>query len=321
MCFRRRKRLCVLLLCLASFSGVPVFLYTGSSEELLPWEQSLPDGMVSRSSTPGTSKHSVNERSMRKPPFQSSNHYISNKTDFHVRRHLIATPSEQPTVFDKTDFHARRNLITTPSEPPSSHKPTVLPSQSEQQSSREYIGRKRKFVTLQDSRRPTLKQETSINVTASTLQPSRSDKLEVPLKFPSPPPIPFMGNYNCQDNLCSEFQTREDISLAKRCGGIYRNRRATCHFMNGTYRAPVALVSFPGSGNTWVRGLLEKATEICTGSVYCDGGLLLSGMAGESMQSGSVLVVKTHTHTPIEKGTWGNTLTEQERTIQRVSSF
>ena len=45
-----------------------------------------------------------------------------------------------------------------------------------------------------------------------------------------------------------------------------------CHFMNGTERAAVALVSFPGTGSTWVRGLLEQATGICTGKLChsCD---------------------------------------------------
>ena len=38
-----------------------------------------------------------------------------------------------------------------------------------------------------------------------------------------------------------------------------------CRFMKGEGRAAVALASLPGSGNTWVRGLLEKATGICTG--------------------------------------------------------
>ena len=38
-----------------------------------------------------------------------------------------------------------------------------------------------------------------------------------------------------------------------------------CHFMQGQGRLPVALASFPGSGNTWIRGLLEKVTGICTG--------------------------------------------------------
>lgn len=37
-----------------------------------------------------------------------------------------------------------------------------------------------------------------------------------------------------------------------------------CRFMDGTHRAPVALASFPGSGNTWMRQLLQEATGICT---------------------------------------------------------
>ena len=43
--------------------------------------------------------------------------------------------------------------------------------------------------------------------------------------------------------------------------------RDACHFVNGSRRAPVALASFPGSGNTWMRGLLEKATGVCTGEL------------------------------------------------------
>ena len=39
----------------------------------------------------------------------------------------------------------------------------------------------------------------------------------------------------------------------------------TCRFMDGKGRLPVALASFPGSGNTWARGLLEKVTGVCTG--------------------------------------------------------
>ena len=41
-----------------------------------------------------------------------------------------------------------------------------------------------------------------------------------------------------------------------------------CRFMDGTHRAPVALASMPGSGNTWVRGLLQQATGICPGQFY-----------------------------------------------------
>ena len=45
-----------------------------------------------------------------------------------------------------------------------------------------------------------------------------------------------------------------------------------------------------------MRGLLELATGLCTGSVYCDNFIRHSGMNGEKVISGSVLVVKTHFH-------------------------
>uniref|UniRef100_A0A336MU61 CSON006209 protein n=1 Tax=Culicoides sonorensis TaxID=179676 RepID=A0A336MU61_CULSO len=64
----------------------------------------------------------------------------------------------------------------------------------------------------------------------------------------------------------------------------------------------VALVSFPGSGNTWLRYLLQQATGILTGSVYKDYGLLKSGFPAESISNSSVLVVKTHEWGP---NAWG----------------
>ena len=39
----------------------------------------------------------------------------------------------------------------------------------------------------------------------------------------------------------------------------------------------VAVSSFPGSGNTWVRYLIERATGIYTGSFYNDGVLFKQG--------------------------------------------
>ncbi|KAB7497816.1 WSCD family member [Armadillidium nasatum] len=55
-----------------------------------------------------------------------------------------------------------------------------------------------------------------------------------------------------------------------------------------------ALVSFPGSGNTWLRYLLQQATGYYTGSVYKDYALLKNGFPAESVANGTVLVVKTH---------------------------
>ncbi|EFA05808.2 WSCD family member AGAP003962 [Tribolium castaneum] len=57
---------------------------------------------------------------------------------------------------------------------------------------------------------------------------------------------------------------------------------------------PVALVSFPGSGNTWLRYLLQQVSGFYTGSVYKDYGLLKNGFPAENIANGSVLVVKTH---------------------------
>ncbi|XP_067666102.1 WSCD family member AGAP003962-like [Haliotis asinina] len=56
----------------------------------------------------------------------------------------------------------------------------------------------------------------------------------------------------------------------------------------------IALVSYPGSGNTWTRHLIQQMTGIATGSVYIDEGLRLNGFPGESLSNGSVVAVKTH---------------------------
>ena len=87
---------------------------------------------------------------------------------------------------------------------------------------------------------------------------------------------PQIGDYICEDALCSEFLTEKDLKQVDRCANRFIKQQLvregeetlvpTCHFINGTSRASkVALISFPGSGNTWTRGLLEKATGICTG--------------------------------------------------------
>ncbi|RWS30365.1 WSCD family member-like protein [Leptotrombidium deliense] len=52
----------------------------------------------------------------------------------------------------------------------------------------------------------------------------------------------------------------------------------------------IALASFPGSGNTWIRYLLQQAS----GSVYKDYSLLRNGFPAESVANGSVIIVKTH---------------------------
>ena len=81
-----------------------------------------------------------------------------------------------------------------------------------------------------------------------------------------------------------------------------------CHFLSTREGRIVALNSLPGSGNTWVRGLLEMATRVCTGSVGCDKWLKVGGFCGEGVMSGRVLVVKTHVSSLRWKGEYYKTV-------------
>lgn len=69
---------------------------------------------------------------------------------------------------------------------------------------------------------------------------------------------------------------------------------STLKFDDPPSKTITALVSFPGSGNTWLRYLIQQATGIYTGSIYIDFGLLKNGFPAEKVTDGSVIVVKTH---------------------------
>ena len=56
----------------------------------------------------------------------------------------------------------------------------------------------------------------------------------------------------------------------------------------------VALGSVPGSGNSWVRQLLESATGVYTGAVYCDKSYIEEGMIGEGVTTENVIAIKSH---------------------------
>ncbi len=143
--------------------------------------------------------------------------------------------------------------------------------------------------------------ETARNVrlkeTRTSLPHPPINNLSVEHVLPSPVPIPFMGDYNCNDTHCTEFLTEKDWIRTK-CLSPNNAPQVPfpgkCHFMNGINRTTTFLMSYPGSGNTWVRGLLEQATGICTGSDYCDGNLKRGGFNGENLLSGTVLVRKSH---------------------------
>ena len=65
-------------------------------------------------------------------------------------------------------------------------------------------------------------------------------------------------------------------------------------FINRTADS-IALVSLPGSGNTWTRYLIEQSTGILSGSIYGDKRLYQAGLVGENVTTAQVSVVKYHT--------------------------
>ena len=79
-------------------------------------------------------------------------------------------------------------------------------------------------------------------------------------------------NTSCSDEHCTQFLSSEEKRRFEGCTNKITTRNTplrdgSCRFMNGSARPTVALASFPGSGNTWVRGLLQKTTGICTGII------------------------------------------------------
>ena len=107
----------------------------------------------------------------------------------------------------------------------------------------------------------------------------------------------------CKNPICTEFLAKEDMGHFKDCGRQIKvskepERFLGCRFMNAPGRDPVALASYPGSGNTWVRGLLQDVSGLCTGGIYCDPSLKKRGFPGERIANGTVLVVKSHQTDP-----------------------
>ena len=102
------------------------------------------------------------------------------------------------------------------------------------------------------------------------------------------------GKFTLEFNL---KQKVDDLKCATSGGGehVYVFKTAMedvrCSGVSFTSRAynRVALVSTPGSGNTWLRYLLEKSTGFFTGSRYTDVELFWGGHLGEAA-SGAVLI-------------------------------
>ena len=153
------------------------------------------------------------------------------------------------------------------------------------------------------SSRSTVPCTTALSLGCVTNDPFSDSTVPVntsPLQFTNTQPV------SCPDRLCFNFAVTDKKhntcwNAGKKNSPSLDYKHFLCRFINGSGRPPVGLISFPGSGNTWVRGLLEQVTGVCTGSVYCDMGLLEKGFAGESIRNGAVLVVKSHSVLPLKE--------------------
>ena len=147
----------------------------------------------------------------------------------------------------------------------------------------------------------------------AVLQVNKSETEETAVTTPRPlstsrvthrkslPTVPKKRPPICIIDNCGEFLSFRDVFAVNRCRkntlkhpGVIHVQKGTCRFLSDHSRQPVALVSPEGSGNMWLRGLLERSTGICTGFSYCDYEARARGFAGEGVNSGHVLVVKTH---------------------------
>lgn len=54
-------------------------------------------------------------------------------------------------------------------------------------------------------------------------------------------------------------------------------REYTVGFIRNGSRPKMALVSYPGSGNTWTRGIIERLSGYFTGSIYAEKNLYIKG--------------------------------------------
>ncbi|CAH1780237.1 unnamed protein product [Owenia fusiformis] len=113
------------------------------------------------------------------------------------------------------------------------------------------------------------------------------------------------GVYNdAIDNNAGNFKAAKDTSGGNtnvthnetqyKCQPTDSNR--TCQPLEFSERLlpMTALYSFPGSGNTWARHLIQQITGIYTGSMFDDIDLKKHGFPGEGRTDGHVVVIKTH---------------------------
>lgn len=120
----------------------------------------------------------------------------------------------------------------------------------------------------------------------------------IPKPHTAVPPLGPNGKISFADKAAAKAQCREKYG-----------RRA--YLPADERRLPPMLYTYPGSGNTWSRLLIEYATGILTGSVYNDGSLR-EALPGEFKCNWEVSVVKVHPHTHPFSELYGGTFNSDD---------
>ena len=116
--------------------------------------------------------------------------------------------------------------------------------------------------------------------------------------------VTAFGVPNFSPNFINQFLICAGRELSRRSVNITSDGNVVMpkHFQKCKSRSfqknrnTVALLSFPGSGNSWVRQLLETTTGTYTGAYQdCDDSYIISGgMIGEGVYTDNVIAVKIH---------------------------
>ena len=172
----------------------------------------------------------------------------------------------------------------------------TTPKTSSQCKLQNCMDNKDKLPTPVDFQTPIHPRSNTTKVNASRLVPTGSP----------PPTNSSKTSPQCKQQNCLDFLSTRDKQEHSKCLSETRKyfkkdtdiKPSSCNFLPDRSRRAVALASPEGSGNTWLRELLETATGVCTGFCCCDPELRVLGFPGEGITSGSVLVVKTHIGSP-----------------------
>ena len=169
-----------------------------------------------------------------KPTTSSSSHFV------HIKNEKITTVNTKKPTANNSSHFVHREITTA----------TVKPTTS---SSTHFVDIKNEKITTINTKKPTTNNSFRF-VVLNKLNP---------------------GNHTlstrqgkCADIICSNFLSTSEMYCAKAVAKMKSVTRVTprCHFRNGTMKPRVLLRTFPGSGNTWTRELLEKTSGICTGN-------------------------------------------------------